>query len=442
MAAKHVVRLLSGLAVLVLLAAGPAQAFPKIENWVTAQGTEVYFVPRHELPVIDLRLDFDAGESRSPAGKAGMATMVVSAILDKELEAYELERPYQQIANSGNHIGMSAGRDRASISLRLISRSGNYNAIVGVVAQQLSEARFPAQSTNYRRDWLKEQAPGEAAKARADVRIDQLLYGKHPYANLDLRDEDSLDAVGSMGMRSFHREYYRPGNLTLTVVGDVDRAQVEKMVEELTRYLPKGQPAAPLPKFTPPELPLEQRTVHISRAGSQTKFIVAYPLTISNSSPDYPALLLGNYILGGSGQRARLMKTIRQQAGLTYGISSSMVLARDGGSLQITARTRNDQKQEMAKQLAAELLRYENGPSEDELKEGKSFFLLEMEQWGATNQELLDLVSSLGYKKLPLDYYDRLRESIAKLDVKTISEAWKRHIRSEDMIIITEGPEQ
>lgn len=442
MAANSLRRLLPGVAALLMLGTPLAHAFPKIQHWVTEQGTRVYFVPRHELPIVDVQIDVDAGESRSPAGKAGMATMVVSSILDKELEAYELERPYEQIANSGNRVGVGAGRDQASMSLRMVSRSGNYNAIVGVLATQLSEARFPPRSLSYRRDWMKEQLPAEAKNARADSRIDQLVYGQHPYANLDLRDEDSLDAVGEMGMRSFHREFYRPGNITLTFIGDVNREQVEKMVEELTRYLPKGEPAAPLPRFEPKPLPLEKRTVHIQRAGSQTTFVVGYPLTISRASPDYPAMLLANYILGGSGQRSRLMKTIRLQAGLTYGISSSMELARNGGSLQISAKTRNDQVNEMAKQLAAEMQRYENGPTEEELKEGKSFLLLEMEQWGATNQELLDLVSVLGYQNLPLDHYDRLRDAIAKLDVKTVSETWKRHVRSEDMIVITQGPEK
>ncbi|MBE9608086.1 M16 family metallopeptidase [Chitinilyticum piscinae] len=441
MAAKPILPFaLRGLLTMALLGSSlAAQAFPKVEHWVTELGTRVYYVPRHDLPMIDVLVAVDAGESRSPAGKEGMATLVAASILDKELQDNERTPPYQQIANSGNQISMGAGRDRATFSLRVASRTGNALAVIDILSEQLGEANFPNWMLRYRRDWLIPQLPQSAAKANATARLGQELFGNHPYSRSDRRDADSADRPGSFSMRSFHREYYRPGNISLTLVGDLSREEAEKIANQLTRRLPRGEPAAALPEFQPAER--TNSTITVERAGSQSQILLGIPLALRSTDPDYAALVLGNYILGGGGQRSRLMRELRLKDGLTYGVYSSLSMLRQGGSITISAKTRNDQREQFVQRLNQVLDDFaRNGPTAEEFAESRKHLLLDMAQWGDTNAELLELVGELAYKDLPLDFYDRLKQQIAALDASQVQAAWNRQVRPATQLTVIQGP--
>ncbi|WP_375591949.1 M16 family metallopeptidase [Chitiniphilus eburneus] len=436
MTAKH--WLFAGIA---LCWAAGAAAFPVVQQWQTANGVPVYLVERHDLPVIDLRIDVDAGESRSPAGTPGLATMTLYGLMDKDFETNELRTPYQLLTDTGNQYGVDLRRDRASILLRVVSTRGPMT-MVSTLAKQMADAKYPFEYFKYRRDAVVGQLPENPAKSSTERNLSLALYGDHPLANLDRRTPDTVKSVGNSAARGFYRSFYVPGNLIVTLVGDVSRADAEKMANLLTEHLPKGDAAAPLPPVPLSASSVEAAPQRLVRQKNQSSIELAQLLPIDRKSPDMAAIMLGNYMLGSSGFQSRLMRELREKRGLTYDVSSSLDILRGSAMLSIDISTRSEQEQQALQLLRDELARFtRDGPTEAEVAEAKDRYLRSMSFWGSTNQALLGLVANLGYYKLPLDYYDQLAARIEKLNAADIRAAWQRHVDPTRFRIAIEGPE-
>ncbi|GLS02886.1 peptidase M16 [Chitiniphilus shinanonensis] len=423
-----------------LWAAGAA-AFPTIQHWQTANGVPVYLVERHGLPVIDLRLDVDAGESRSPLDEPGVASMTAYGLMDKEYDGNELRSPLEILTDTGNQYWADIRRDRATINLRVVSTRSPMT-MVSTVAKQLADAKYPFESFKYRRDAVIGQLTDDPAKASAEDALTMALYGKHPLGNLDRRTPATVKKVGNSDTRGFQRRYYVPGNLIITLVGDVSRADAEKMAELLTAHLPKGEAAAPLPALAIPPGPADTAPIRLVRQKNQSTIEMAQLLDIDRQSPDMPAIMLGNYMLGSSGFQSRLMRELREKRGLTYNVNSSLGILRGHSMLDIEISTRSEQEQQALQLLRDEVARFtREGPSDAELSEAKDRYLRSMSFWGSTNESLIGLVANLGYYGLPLDYYDRLSERIAALTAADIKTAWQRHVDPARFLVAIEGPE-
>ncbi|UXY16019.1 insulinase family protein [Chitiniphilus purpureus] len=429
-------------AALLLLSGAAAQAglIPPVQHWQTPNGVPVYLVERHELPVIDLKIDLDAGASRSPPEQPGLASLALYGLMDKDLQPYEWRSPYQLLTDSGNQYGVELRRDRASIEYRMVSTQGSPRTLVDTLARQLSEPRYPFDSFKVRRDWLAGQLSAKPEQSTVSRNLALQLFGTHPLARVDRMTPDNVKDIGNSDTRAFYRRYYVPGNVTLTFVGDLNRAQAEAMAEALTRFLPKGEAAAPLPEPTMPKAQAGE-AARIVRQKNQSTIELAQLLALDRHDDDMAAVVLGNYMLGSAGFQSRLMRELREQRGLTYNVSSALDIQRNVSLLSVTLTTRNEQADAALALLREQITRFtREGPSEAEVTEARDRYLRSMNYWGNTNEALLSLVSNLGYYKLPLDYYDRFAARIAQLDAAQIKAAWQRHVDPEGFRVAIEGP--
>ena len=414
---------------------GIAQAAPRIEQWTAPTGAKVYFVATHELPMIDIQIDFAAGSAYDPIGKSGVAGFTQS-LLDAGAGELDEQAISERAADLGLILGGNMDRDRASLTLRTLSAARERDESVKLAATVLTRPRFPAEILERERiralanlrEMLTRPAP---LAARA---FNAAIYAGHPYGINS--DEKSLSAITREDLIAFHAHYYSARNASIAIVGDLDRATAEKIAIALTQNLPAG---GKIETLTTPLPPKENQITHIANPSAQAHILVGQP-GMSRDDPDYFPLLVGNHILGGGGFTSRLMNEVREKRGLVYDIHSYFEPRRVLGPFQIGLQTRGTQSA-----LALELVRstltsfITEGPTEKELQSARDNLVNGFGLRLDSNAKILSFVSLIGFYGLPLDWLERYPRLVGAVDREAIRDAFTRRVRPEHLVTIIAG---
>lgn len=425
------------LVILFWLCAGNALASPTIEHWVTDNGTRVYFVETHELPMFEVELVFDAGSVRDPADKRGLAALTARMLNEGagELDVEEIARRFESV---GAEFGASSERETASLSLRSLSDRGLRQPAVELFAAIAGQPTFPEASLTRERsralvglEQLK-QSPGDlAAKA-----LMERVYGSHPYAAYPDGDAAGLNGIARADLIDFHRRFYVGANAVLAIVGDLSKNQARRLATRLLAKVPRGEKAAPLPEVRPLAAAAEVKQVYPS---TQSHVLLGAP-GMARNDPDYFPLFVGNFILGGSGLISRLSQEIREKQGLSYSVYSYFSPLRQRGPFVMGLQTKNAERARATQLMRATLARFiEEGPSEEELAAAKrnltGGFPLRID----SNRKIADYLVVIGFYQLPLDYLDKFIPSVQAVTREQIMAAFRRRIDPTRLVSVVVG---
>lgn len=417
------------------LAATPlAQAAPEIQHWTAATGARVHFVESRALPLVDIQVSFAAGSALDPAGKEGLASMT-QALLDAGAGALDEQRIADRKADLGIQVGGGTDNDRTSLSLRSLSSATELDAAVELVATLLAQPSFPEAVLERERSraiaGLREALtqPGTLA-ARA---FTAALYADHPYGKQT--SPESLARIGREDLVAFHRQHYGANRAAIAIVGDLDRAAAERIATRLTEQLAPTEPAQALPA----PLPSTARKLHIPHPAAQAHILVGQP-GMTREDPDYFALLVGNYILGGGGFVSRLTSEVREKRGFAYSVHSFLAPQKVAGPFQIGLQTRGGQAEAALGVVRDTLATFiAEGPSAEELQAARDNLVNGFGLRLDANAKLLDYVSMIGFYELPLDWLDTYPRQVEAVTVEAVREAWQRRIRPEQLITVIAG---
>lgn len=429
--------LLSGLLLLLLTLglSGPLAASPEIQHWQTTNGARVYFVPAPEIPLLDLRVVFDAGSARD-GDHPGLASLT-NSLLSEGAGGMDADSIAESFDRIGARFSSSSQRDMAILGLRSLTEPALLEAALTSFSTVLHRPDLPPASLERLRQQMltslqhQRQRPGDIA-SRAFYRS---LYGEHPYASPSSGTEASVRALSREQLEGFYRQYYVARNAVIALVGAIERPQAEAIAERISQGLPSGEAAPALPAPAAIQGGLEQ----IRHSSSQTHILMGQP-GMSRGDADYFPLYVGNHILGGSGLVSRISEEVREKRGLAYSASSHFVPMRERGPFTLGLQTQND-KAELALGVLRDTLQgfVEQGPSEKELEAAKKNlvggFALNID----SNSKILGYIAMIGFYGLPLDYLDRFIERVEAVSVAQIRDAFARRIKPQQMAVIMVG---
>ncbi|MFL9926554.1 pitrilysin family protein [Herbaspirillum lusitanum] len=424
----------------VLSAAAPAQAALNIESWSLPNGARVLFVSNHAIPMLDVSVQFDAGERRDPQGKAGLAALTNVMLThgvaaEGSAPALSEAQILDGFADVAAERGGGAGDDRAGVSLRSLSSLTERQTALSLLARVLSQPSFPQAALERDKalaisDIREAETKPEAIAEKAFMAA---LYGKHPYAFS--ASEASVQAITRDDLVNFHRQYYVANRAVIAMIGDLTRAEADAIARQLTAALPQGAPLPALPEVSLPAAS-EQRIAH---PASQSHILIGLP-ALKRGDPDFFPLTVGNYILGGGGFASRLTNEVREKRALTYGVYSGFSPMAQPGPFQIGLQTKKEQTQQALQVVRDTLNKYLNeGPTRDELKGAKDNLIGGFALRIDNNRKILENMAVIGYYGLPLDYLDHWTEQVAKVSVADIRAAFKRHVLVDRMATVIVG---
>ena len=421
-----------------LLASLPAAAALAIQSWTQPDGARVLFVPNHAIPMLDVSVQFDAGQRRDPAGKAGLAELTVASLTRGVTDASgtlteaQILDGFADVA-AQQHDG--AGQDRAGVSLRTLSSPAEREAALTLLARMLAHPSFPQASLERDRALAIANIKEELTKPEviAEKAFMHAAYGSHPYA-MDA-SEASMQAITREDLQAFHRAHYVANRAVIALIGDINLEQARAIASALTRELPQGAALPALPPVAAPKSS-EQRIAH---PASQSHILIGAP-AIQRGDPDFFALTVGNYVLGGGGFVSRLTDEVREKRGLSYSVYSGFSPLAQPGPFQIGLQTKKEQTAEALRVTRATLDKLmQEGPTAAELKAAKDNlaggFALRID----SNAKLLENLSVIGFYGLPLDYLDHWIERIRAVSVQEVRAAFRKHVHPEELSTIIVG---
>ncbi len=403
-------------ALLMLLGlASPAAAAPIAHREVLPNGIVLLVAERPAVPIVAVRALVQAGAVHDPPDRAGLANL--TGVL---LTRGTTKRTGPELDSA---IEAGAGRDSIGASLRVLKPD------LGLGLDLLSEAilspTFPPDEVTRKIGEIQasikrsEEDPGAVA-ARALAR---LVFPGHPYGLPVEGTRESVARLTRDDVVKFHRERFRPDATVVAVVGAVTVDEARR--EVLGRFGSWARPASPLPGVPTASAGREPREEVIPRDLTQATIMFGRQ-AIRQTDPDYFALVVASYVLGG-GSASRLYTRVREEGGLAYSVYSYVSPSKYGSAFFVSAQTRISEVPKVRTLLNAELARMTREPPSDaELSLAKAYLVGSFPLRLDTSAKVADFVSAIEELGLGLDYADRYKERVARVTAREVQRAAQR----------------
>lgn len=428
---------------LALLAAGfmvlssAVQAGVKIQQWQTASGSEVYFVENHDLPIVDISVNFAAGSARDSAEKSGLAG-ITRYLMTLGADGMSDEKIANKMADVGAILGGDFDADRAGFKLRTLSSEREKAQALEVFTKILQQPDFPQDVLAREKariiSGLQESATQPESISSKEFM--KALYGSHPYSLDESGEVDTVAKITRDDLQSFYKQYYGAKGAVVAIIGDLTREQAGAIAESISSGLPKSAAVSAIPAVKLPTQSIEKRIAH---PASQSHILLGYP-GIKRGDPDLFPLYVGNYVLGGGGFVSRLTEEVREKRGLVYSVYSYFMPMAEHGPFQLGLQTKKDQAEDALKLVKETLDNFiKNGITEAELKTAKANIIGGFPMRIDSNSKILDYLAVIGFYKLPLNYLDEYNSNVEKVTVAQIKDAFNRRLKTENFVTIVVG---
>ncbi len=425
------------LAVGFMVLSSTVQAGVKIQQWQTASGSEVYFVENHDLPIVDISVNFAAGSARDSAEKSGLAG-IARYMMTLGAAGMSDEKIANKMADIGAILGGDFDADRAGFKLRTLSSEREKMQALDVFTKILQQPDFPEDVLTREKariiSGLQESATQPESISNKEFM--KALYGSHPYSLDESGEVDTVAKITRDDLQSFYKQYYGAKGAVVAIIGDLTREQAGVIAETVTGGLPKSVAVSAIPAVKLPTQSIEKRIAH---PASQSHILLGYP-GIKRGDPDLFPLYVGNYVLGGGGFVSRLTEEVREKRGLVYSVYSYFMPMAEPGPFQLGLQTKKDQAEDALKLVKETLDNFiKNGITEAELKAAKANIIGGFPMRIDSNSKILDYLAVIGFYKLPLNYLDEYNSNVEKVTVAQIKDAFSRRLKTENFVTIIVG---
>ncbi|HYU99480.1 MAG TPA: insulinase family protein, partial [Pyrinomonadaceae bacterium] len=322
----------------------------------------------------------------------------------------------------------------------------NLPAVMRLAAEVLREPAFPASEF----ELLKQEQlanieqnksePTQVAFTAFSRTLSPFPKGDVRYITTSEEDVADINAVTLDQAKQFYQDFYGASNGTLTVIGDFDNAEISKLADDLFGNWKSPKPFARVPSVYKDVPAVNQSFPTPDKANAF--FVAGFNLKIRDDNPDYPALLLGNYMLGGGFLNSRLAARIRQKEGLSYGVGSGINISALDEYGRFTASAiyapQNVEKLEAAfKEEIARMLK--DGFTAEEVEAAKSGYLQSRQVSRAQDNELASRLNNYLFIGRTLAFDAELDAKLQALTPEQIIAAMRRHIDPAKITIIKAG---
>ncbi len=409
---------------------------PPVQKTVLSNRLVILHSEDHSLPFVTLQLLIDAGSGKDPSGMEGLSYLTARGIL-LGTSGHSASALSEELDFLGASLDSSAGKDYVTLGLRVLKK--DLDKGFALFMEVLAEPTFPEKELKQEIEKTlgliqsQEDRPGEVAEKE----FLRKLYLSGPYRHPTTGTKESVPGLTREGVVTFYKTHYRPNNCILSVVGDITEEDVKTRLIPSLERMPAGDVPRPAVKTVFSKGPV---TARIDRKIAQANIILGNP-GISRENPDFYALSVMNYVLGGGGFASRLLEEVRDKRGLAYSVTSFFDPGKYPGSFQVVLQTKNSSAQE-AVSLVLEQMRLirEGLVSDKELEGAKKYLIGSFPLRIDTQAKLASVLLQEEYFGLGLDYperYPQLIKSVTREDVLRVAKTYL-HPDSYVMVVVAD----
>jgi len=270
----------------------------------------------------------------------------------------------------------------------------------------------------------------------------------NPYSKDDIRYvptiEESIERLRGVThnrVAQLYRDYLGSQAGELTIVGDFDPNDCLPALKETLRGWIATKPYARITSPISSEITGSQHKINTPDKANAT-YTAGLVFPLRDDDPDYPPLLMGNYLLGSGALSSRLGTRVRQQEGLSYSIGSSLTVSsfdqRAGLTITAICNPQNIRRVEKAVQEELERL-LRDGVTKEELDQGRQGYLQAQKVGRSSDSALLGILANLSHVGRTMAFQDELEKKIQALTPEQIVAALRKHIDPKKLVIVTAG---
>jgi zinc protease len=423
------------LALICLFYVRTAQAI-EAKREVLDNGLVLFHSEKDHLPMVAVSLLIKVSPLHEPSEKAGLANLVAE-LLTEGTEKRTAEELAEEIEFIGAALGVSQGRDYATITLTVLKRhlEKGFDLLSDILLNPTFREEEIERKKALIKDSLKQAEEEPSFVASREFR--KAVYGEHPYGRLVEGTVETISSITREDIINFYKTYYRPNNAIMAVVGDISAEELHGLIR---RYLSSWQNVA-IPEYPEYKVALlkEPKIITIDRDLTQANIKFGH-LGIRRDNPDYYAVSVMNYILGGGGFASRLMSRIRDDMGLAYDVHSFFTSSKGLGIFQVGVQTKNPSARTVIDVIKEEIIRIQTEPvSEQELEDAKAYLTGSFPRRIDTMGKIASFLVLTEFYGLGMDYDKKYPLYINRVSREDVLRVAKKYLHPDRYVLVVVG---
>ncbi|MFO0952869.1 MAG: pitrilysin family protein [Isosphaeraceae bacterium] len=427
-------------------------------------GVKVALLPKQTRGgVVQLQLTLHYGnaenlkEYTAAAGFLGDLMTRGTKSLNRQQIQDELDKNVARLSAGGGGGGPRGGGRRGgggggggalgSVTFSVETKRANFPAVLEILRQVLREPSFPAEDFAVMK--LGRIAAAEAGRTdpqRLAANRLQRLMQRYPaddvrYVPTVEEEVKRLEAVTLEQVRTLYKDYLGVSHGEIAVVGDFEPSEVLPILARALEGWNSGKPYARIERPFQSDIAPARETI-VTPDKANAVYLAGLTMPVGDDHPDYPALVIGNFILGGGSLSSRLGDRLRQKDGLSYGASSALTASpldrRAGLMMQAICNPTNLKRVVRgADEELARLLR--DGVTAQELETAKQGYSRQQQVRRSSDAALTGQLASNLYLGRTLRHDADLEKAIQSLTPEAVASALRKHVDAKALIVVGAG---
>jgi predicted Zn-dependent peptidase len=395
---------------------------PQPEHFLEKEGLNGWLVASDLQPVVRIEVYFHAGKITE---KQEAISNFTAMMLEKGTRHHTAEQIAAHLDYHSAHLEISPGMDLSSVGLYSLTR--NLKHVLPLYLELIQEPSFDEDELRLTKEIFTQNLRVNQEKNAylAGQLIRGLVFGDHPYGTTVM--EKDIEAISGPLLNEFFKAHYQP--FAVFVAGSI--------TQEDLRTLTEGLPTGTLLSATPSAPSILKGEQRIEKKDAVQCSIRMGKSGLVRTDPDFPVFLLTNHILGGY-FGSRLMKNIREEKGLTYGIYSGIQHMQQAVFQTIGADV-NKENLDTALSAIREELQNLGNLSVEELDTARKHFIGSMQNDVNTIFAAADKLKTINLNQLPSDFYQNVIHRIDALTTTDIKKAAEKYFQPQDFSVAVAG---
>jgi len=409
---------------------------PKAYRTVFAQNLRGYVQEDHSLPLVNISAIVHFGNIFTPKDKAGAGQLLEGTLIKGGTKTREGSAIEERIDFLGGTLSFSVDEQTSTLSLSLMSK--DLEEGLGLFFDVLMNPEFRADSLAISKGRLIEdlKQANDAPSAVLAREFETLLYSDHP---LTFRPtKASIEGITQGNLKAIQAQYFSPKNIILAVSGDFNKAELVKKVNAIISSWKNTKVV--YPTFSQKFPDVEPGVYFIQKKINQG-YVSLGQLGIKDTDPDYSAVQVMNFILGGGSFTSRITSKVRSDEGLAYNTGSRFTY-RWGfpGTFSGYVQTKSATVGYAISLILKEFERIRKEPvTDDEMATAINYYLESFSDFFTAPAMTMMNFARLEMQGKPLDYYKTYRDKIKSVTKEKVMEVANKYIHPDKMAIMIVG---
>jgi len=409
---------------------------PKTYRTVLSNGLRAYIQEDHSLPLVGITAGINFGNIYVPREKSGIGRVLAGTLIKGGTKTKDGSAIEERIDFLGGTLNFFVEERQSGLSLSVLSK--DLDEGLSIFFDVLMNPEFREESLKITKGRIIEdlKQANDAPSMVLAREYERLLYGDHALTFQPTKK--TIEGITREDLKAFHAQFFFPKNIIVAAAGDFDKNALKEKINKLISQWTNKKLTFPSISKKFPEV--EPGVYFIQKQINQGYISIGH-LGIEDTNPDYFAVQVMNFILGGGSFTSRITSKVRSDEGLAYNCGSRFTY-RWGfpGAFSGYVQTKSATVGYAISLILKEFERIKKEPVSDaEMETAINYYLESFSDFFTTPLMTMMNFANLEMQGKSMDYYKTYRDKIKIVSKEKVLEVANKYIQPEKMAIMIVG---